>query len=90
MYNDQLIYKVVIWAYFGISLWREKVPLTRMEMRQSDMMVGMVIWGTLACQLDRALGHSKLSARMNLDMNAYWLLIKVCMEMVVPSRTKLK
>ncbi len=28
MYNDQLVYKVVIWAFFGISLWTEKVALT--------------------------------------------------------------
>ncbi len=28
MYNDQLVYKVVIWACFGISLWTEKVALT--------------------------------------------------------------
>ncbi len=28
MYNDQLVYKVVIWAFFGISLWKEKVTLT--------------------------------------------------------------
>ncbi len=27
MYNDQLVYKVVIWAYFGIRLWKEKVAL---------------------------------------------------------------
>ncbi len=27
MYNDQLVYKVVIWAFFGISLWKEKVAL---------------------------------------------------------------
>ncbi len=27
MYNDQLIYKVVIWAFCGISLWKEKVAL---------------------------------------------------------------
>ncbi len=27
MYNDQLVYKVVIWAFFGISLWKEKVDL---------------------------------------------------------------
>ncbi len=25
MYNDKLVYKVVIWAFFGISLWKEKV-----------------------------------------------------------------
>ncbi len=27
MYNDQLVYKVVIWAFFGIRLWIEKVAL---------------------------------------------------------------
>ncbi len=27
MYNDQLVYKVVIWPFFGISLWTEKVAL---------------------------------------------------------------
>ncbi len=27
MYNDKLVYKVVIWAFFGISLWTEKVAL---------------------------------------------------------------
>ncbi len=27
MYNDQFVYKVVIWAFFGISLWKEKVAL---------------------------------------------------------------
>ncbi len=27
MYNDQLVYKVVIWALFVISLWKEKVAL---------------------------------------------------------------
>ncbi len=26
--NDQLVYKVVIWAFFGISLWTGKVALT--------------------------------------------------------------
>ncbi len=26
MYNDQLVYKVVIRAFCGISLWKEKVP----------------------------------------------------------------
>ncbi len=29
MYNDQLVYKVVIWAFFGISLWNEKVTLIK-------------------------------------------------------------
>ncbi len=28
MYNDQLEYKVVIWAFFGMSLQTEKVALT--------------------------------------------------------------
>ncbi len=28
IYNDQLVYKVVIWAFFGISLWTQKVALT--------------------------------------------------------------
>ncbi len=27
IYNDQLVYKVVIWAFFRISLWKEKVAL---------------------------------------------------------------
>ncbi len=27
MYNDQLLYKVVIRVFFGISLWTEKVAL---------------------------------------------------------------
>ncbi len=27
MYNDKFVYKVVIWAFFGISLWKEKVAL---------------------------------------------------------------
>ncbi len=27
MYNDQLVYEVVIWAFLGISLWKEKVAL---------------------------------------------------------------
>ncbi len=30
MYNDQLVYKVVIWTFFGISLWTEKVALTKL------------------------------------------------------------
>ncbi len=27
MYNDKLVYKVVIWAFWGISLWKEMVAL---------------------------------------------------------------
>ncbi len=26
-YNEKLVYKVVIWAFFGIILWKEKVAL---------------------------------------------------------------
>ncbi len=29
VYNDKLAYKVVIWVYFGISLWKEKEALNR-------------------------------------------------------------
>ncbi len=32
MYNDQLVYKVVILAFFGISLWKEKVALRVRQM----------------------------------------------------------
>ncbi len=28
VYNDQLVYKVVIWAFCGISLWKENAALT--------------------------------------------------------------
>ncbi len=28
MYNDKLVYKVVIWVFFGISIWKEKEILT--------------------------------------------------------------
>ncbi len=28
MYNDQLVCKVVIWAFFGISLWTDKLALS--------------------------------------------------------------
>ncbi len=27
MYNDKLVYKVVIWVFFVISLWKEKEAL---------------------------------------------------------------
>ncbi len=36
MYNNQLEYKVVIWAFFGISLWTEKVALTNQYPHISD------------------------------------------------------
>ncbi len=35
MYNDQLVYKVVIWASFAISLWKEKVALANVLRIQS-------------------------------------------------------
>ncbi len=28
MYNDKLVYKIVIWVFVGISLWKEKEALT--------------------------------------------------------------
>ncbi len=28
MYNDKLVYKVVIWVFYGIGLWKEKEALT--------------------------------------------------------------
>ncbi len=28
MYNDKLFYKVVIWVFFVISLWKEKEALS--------------------------------------------------------------
>ncbi len=28
MYNDQLVYKLVIWVFFGICLWKDMVLLT--------------------------------------------------------------
>ncbi len=29
MYNDILVYKVVIWVFFWISLWKEKEALNK-------------------------------------------------------------
>ncbi len=29
IYTDQLVYKVVIWVFFGSSLWTEKVALIK-------------------------------------------------------------
>ncbi len=37
IYNDQLVYKVVIWKFFGISLWKEKVALTTGQERLADL-----------------------------------------------------
>ncbi len=36
MYKDQLVYKVVIWAFFGISLWTEKVALRYKKVLTGD------------------------------------------------------
>ncbi len=41
MYNDQLVYKVVIWAFFGISLWTEKVALNKYAY---CLFVTMLLW----------------------------------------------
>ncbi len=35
MYNDKLVYKVVIWVLFGISLWKEKETLNVYEVPSS-------------------------------------------------------
>ncbi len=37
MYNDQLVYKVVIWAFFGISLWKENVTLKSWQSSRSSV-----------------------------------------------------
>ncbi len=29
IYNDQLVYKEVIWAFFGISLWKDNLALNK-------------------------------------------------------------
>ncbi len=34
IYNDKLVYKVAIWAFFGISLWKEKVALNEYALLQ--------------------------------------------------------
>ncbi len=28
MYNDKLVYKVVIWVFYGINLWKETKALS--------------------------------------------------------------
>ncbi len=37
MYNDKLVYKVVILAFFGISLWTEKVALSTEAMISTQL-----------------------------------------------------
>ncbi len=29
IYNDQIVYKVVTWAFLGVSLWTKKVALSQ-------------------------------------------------------------
>ncbi len=33
MYNDKLVYKVIIWVFWGISLWTDKEPLRQRSIR---------------------------------------------------------
>ncbi len=35
MYNDQLVYKVVIWAFLGISLLKDKEALSPSGLRMT-------------------------------------------------------
>ncbi len=34
MYNDKLVYKIVIWVFWGISLWKEKKALIKKSVHQ--------------------------------------------------------
>ncbi len=34
MYNDKLVYKIVIWVFWGISLWKEKKALIKKSVPQ--------------------------------------------------------
>ncbi len=36
IYYDQLVYKVVIWEFYGISLWTEKVVLNIILMNDGE------------------------------------------------------
>ncbi len=38
VYNDKLVYKVVIWVFFGIRLWTEKEALMSWCMIYCDVM----------------------------------------------------
>ncbi len=48
MYNDQLVYKVIIWAFFGISLWTKKVALSEqgihMNCKRYQAREGLLVW----------------------------------------------
>ncbi len=59
MYNEQLVYKIVIWVYVGISLWTEKVALTKTY--TSKVKKRRQIWGrvdTGDCDLSDCECHS--------------------------------
>ncbi len=54
VYNDQLVYKLVIWVFFGISLWKVKVALRpNYNNRHSIDILITSIWltGQLFCSL---------------------------------------
>ncbi len=46
MHHDKLLYKVVIWVFFGISLWKENEALTRLlDTRYTEWTpAGVNIW----------------------------------------------
>ncbi len=44
MYNDKLVYKVLIWVFFAISLWEEKVALSWLF---PDSMDNIINWLSL-------------------------------------------
>ncbi len=45
MYNDQLVYKVVMWVVFVISLWKEKEPLIFVILKM------LIIYYLMLCKL---------------------------------------
>ncbi len=36
IYNDKLLYKVVIWVFLGISLWKQKEALSVVQTGQNN------------------------------------------------------
>ncbi len=49
MYNDQLLYKIVIWAFFGISLWKEKVALNPSWICMHET-INVYLWLYICCK----------------------------------------
>ncbi len=52
MYNDQLVYKVVIWVFFLISLWKENVALSTSNLVQNKIVFvcyknSLIVWNKL-------------------------------------------